>query len=46
MFDNSILDFLQIKMIFIQDLPRMDKIVCYAPDRRVEIEVVGGKPHG
>jgi OOP family OmpA-OmpF porin len=27
-------------------LPRMDKIVCYAPDRRVEIEVVGGKPHG
>jgi len=26
-------------------LPRMDKIVCYAPDRRVEIEVVG-KPHG
>ena len=27
-------------------LPRMDKIVCYAPDRRVEMEVVGGKPHG
>ncbi|HTS52900.1 MAG TPA: OmpA family protein [Burkholderiales bacterium] len=24
-------------------LPRMDKIVCYAPDRRVEVEVVGGK---
>ena len=27
-------------------LPRMEKIICYAPDRRVEIEVVGGKPHG
>jgi len=26
-------------------LPRMEKIICYAPDRRVEIEVVG-KPHG
>jgi len=25
-------------------LPRMEKIICYAPDRRVEIEVVGGKP--
>jgi OOP family OmpA-OmpF porin len=25
-------------------LPRVDKIVCYAPDRRVEVEVVGGKP--
>jgi OOP family OmpA-OmpF porin len=25
-------------------LPRMDKIICYAPDRRVEIQVVGGKP--
>jgi outer membrane protein OmpA-like peptidoglycan-associated protein len=27
-------------------LPRMEKIICYAPDRRVEIEVVGGKPRG
>ena len=27
-------------------LPRMDKIICYAPDRRVEIEVIGAKPHG
>ncbi len=27
-------------------LPRMDKIVCYAPDRRVEVEVVGGKSQG
>jgi OmpA-OmpF porin, OOP family len=27
-------------------LPRMEKIICYAPDRRVEIEVVGGKPQG
>jgi len=27
-------------------LPRMDKIICYAPDRRVEIEVVGGKLRG
>ena len=26
-------------------LPRMDKIVCYAPDRRVEIDVIGGKEH-
>jgi outer membrane protein OmpA-like peptidoglycan-associated protein len=25
-------------------LPRMEKIICYAPDRRVDIEVVGGKP--
>jgi OOP family OmpA-OmpF porin len=25
-------------------LPRTEKIICYAPDRRVEIEVVGGKP--
>jgi OOP family OmpA-OmpF porin len=25
-------------------LPRMEKIICYAPDRRVEIEVIGGKP--
>src|SRR3954447_5186662 len=25
-------------------LPRMEKIICYAPDRRVEIQVVGGKP--
>lgn len=25
-------------------LPRMEKIICYAPDRRVEIEVMGGKP--
>jgi outer membrane protein OmpA-like peptidoglycan-associated protein len=24
-------------------LPRMDKITCYAPDRRVDVEVVGGK---
>jgi len=27
-------------------LPRTDKIICYAPDRRVEIEVVGGKLRG
>ena len=27
-------------------LPRMDKIACYAPDRRVEVEVVGGKSQG
>ena len=27
-------------------LPRMEKIICYAPDRRVEIEVVSSKPHG
>jgi OOP family OmpA-OmpF porin len=27
-------------------LPRMDKIICYAPDRRVEIEVIGNQPHG
>jgi outer membrane protein OmpA-like peptidoglycan-associated protein len=27
-------------------LPRAEKIACYAPDRRVEIEVVGGSPHG
>lgn len=27
-------------------LPRMEKIICYAPDRRVEIEVMGGKPRG
>jgi len=27
-------------------LPRAQKIACYAPDRRVEIEVVGGSPHG
>lgn len=27
-------------------MPRMDKIICYAPDRRVEIEVLGGKPRG
>ncbi|PWT75389.1 MAG: hypothetical protein C5B46_02650 [Proteobacteria bacterium] len=27
-------------------LPRMEKIICYAPDRRVEIEVVGNKPRG
>ena len=26
-------------------LPRVEKIACYAPDRRVEIEVVGGSPH-
>ncbi len=26
-------------------LPRAEKIACYAPDRRVEIEVVGGTPH-
>ncbi len=26
-------------------LPRTEKIACYAPDRRVEIEVVGGTPH-
>jgi len=26
-------------------LPRVEKIACYAPDRRVEIEVVGGTPH-
>jgi OOP family OmpA-OmpF porin len=25
-------------------LPRSEKIICYAPDRRVEIEVSGGKP--
>lgn len=25
-------------------LPRMEKIICYSPDRRVEIEVIGGKP--
>src|SRR5262249_5960497 len=25
-------------------LPRMEKIICYAPDRRVEIEVVPSKP--
>ncbi len=25
-------------------LPRMEKIICYAPDRRVEIEVTPGKP--
>jgi outer membrane protein OmpA-like peptidoglycan-associated protein len=24
-------------------LPRMDKIACYAPDRRVDVEVVGSK---
>jgi OOP family OmpA-OmpF porin len=27
-------------------LPRAEKIACYAPDRRVDIEVVGGSPHG
>lgn len=27
-------------------LPRMEKIICYAPDRRVEIDVVPGKPRG
>jgi outer membrane protein OmpA-like peptidoglycan-associated protein len=27
-------------------LPRTEKIICYAPDRRVEIDVVSGKPHG
>ena len=27
-------------------LPRMEKIICYAPDRRVEIEVVQAKPRG
>jgi outer membrane protein OmpA-like peptidoglycan-associated protein len=26
-------------------LPRAEKIACYAPDRRVEIEVSGGAPH-
>ncbi len=26
-------------------LPRAEKIACYAPDRRVDIEVVGGSPH-
>jgi outer membrane protein OmpA-like peptidoglycan-associated protein len=27
-------------------LPRAEKIACYAPDRRVDIEVVGPSPHG
>jgi OOP family OmpA-OmpF porin len=27
-------------------LPRAEKIACYAPDRRVDIEVVGASPHG
>jgi outer membrane protein OmpA-like peptidoglycan-associated protein len=27
-------------------LPRAEKIACYAPDRRVDIEVAGGIPHG
>ncbi|HXX10901.1 MAG TPA: OmpA family protein [Burkholderiales bacterium] len=27
-------------------LPRMDKIACYAPDRRVDVEVVGSKSQG
>jgi outer membrane protein OmpA-like peptidoglycan-associated protein len=27
-------------------LPRTEKIICYAPDRRVEIDVVSGKPNG
>ena len=27
-------------------LPRMEKIICYAPDRRVEIEVIQAKPRG
>ena len=26
-------------------LPRAEKIACYAPDRRVDIEVVGASPH-
>ena len=27
-------------------LPRMEKIICYAPDRRVEIEVINGRRRG